>query len=924
MDEFKKEREKIINKISKYNMKIFDLQNQLLGIEQQIVDLDHKEIMDELTLNDQQLEVVNATEKYIVTVAAPGSGKTHTLISMYIKMIVEDKVDPNSILVITFTKKAGQEMAGRLASIIPTKLPAYVGSLHGLAYRILQEYNKINYTMLDEKESKDLIKDLCDRHLDLDETENSLVKSKITLIIDKASSSYPFCIKSVLKELKLDKLEDKVNQILNIYKEKKLKENLLDFNDLMIMLCEFLDKLESKEYKNKIKFIFFDEYQDVNPIQHYILNKFKKKSRIMVVGDDAQSIYAFRGSSVNFILNFPNEFKPNKMYLLEKNYRSTKQIVDFFQDIIHKNTNQFKKDVESVNPNNGVKPTILGFDDNRKRDQWIINDIIKNKNAGVPISKMVILARKNESLDKIEIELVKQGITVIKHTGLSILDKTHVKDFLAFLTIIVNDKSSIHWKRILALHLGVNTAHEIINNTTNIKESIKKLKDTQANYANYLKEIDSLINTVTSNNLKDVDKGRYILLFLEKIWQSNKFKDSNKFDSHFEDKVKDITLLLTYLASTDIQKFITELYLNQSLEVNLDNSIYLTSIHGAKGLEWEYVYLIDVDSDNFPSIRPNYYLKEGEDTEEERRLFYVACSRAKQNLIITYNYCFNPSNYMNMSPFIREINKELYTPIGMNYDYLSMSENIAQNINNYLKFNGYSKIYPYLKDLTINKEQLHTAFEIPRYLDKFKYSRGIINTFIDLLIAKIIQINFTKKLKKFELNMNRFETFPQKIRQNYNDELNDWRNLLEDIFYISTFNIKDDSNIFSDLKNLLINETIYIQYDIISKNLTDLINTLKPKEIYSHYNVSYADMKGEIDLLVDDTMIEFRMNTGELGTTFNISQTLIYGYLMQKKSKKINNIILYNPLSGEITKINTKDINFKDVANIYYGHFKSK
>ena len=928
MNELKIEREKIINKISKHNMKIFDLQNQLLGIEQQIVDLDHKEIMNTLTLNDQQLEVVNATEKYIVTVAAPGSGKTHTLISMYIKMIVEDKVDPNSILVITFTKKAGQEMAGRLASIIPTKLPAYVGSLHGLSYRILQEYNNINYTMLDEKETKDLVKDLCDRFLESDDIENTLIKSKITLIIDKASSSYPFCIKSVLKELKLEKLEDKINQILNIYKEKKIKEKLLDFNDLMIMLCDFLDKIDSKDYKNKIKFIFFDEYQDVNPIQHYILNKFKKKSRIMVVGDDAQSIYAFRGSSVNIILNFPNEFKPNKMYLLEKNYRSTKQIVDFFQDIIQKNTNQFTKDVESVNPNNGVKPTILGFNDNKKRDQWIINDIVKNKNAGVPISKMVILARKNESLDKIEIELVKQGITVIKHTGLSILDKSHVKDFLAFLTIIVNDKSSIHWKRILSLHTGVETAHQIINNATNIKDSIRKLKDTQVNYANYLKEIDSLFNTISSNkssdNLKDVDKGRYILLFLEKVWQSNRFKDSSKFDSHFEDKVKDITLLLTYLSTTNIQQFITDLYLNQSLEMNLDNSIYLTTIHGAKGLEWEYVYLIDVDSDNFPSIRQNYYIKEGEDTEEERRLFYVACSRAKQNLIITYNYCFNPSNYMNMSPFIREINKDLYTPIGINYDYLSMTGNIGQDISNYLKYNGFSKIYPFLKKLEIGKEQLHTSFEIPRYLDKFKYSRSIITNFIDLLIGKIVQINFTKKIKKFESNMNRLETIPQKIRQNYNDELNDWRNLLDDLFYISTFNIKDDSNIFSDLKNLLINESIYNHYNNISTKLSEYITSLTPKEIYLHYNVSHSEMKGEIDLLVDDTMIDFRMNQGELGTTFNISQTLLYGYLMQKKSKKINNIVLYNPLSGEITKINTNNINFKDVANIYYSHFKSK
>jgi DNA helicase-2/ATP-dependent DNA helicase PcrA len=227
MNKYKEEREKIIKEIADYNMKIFDLQNKLLEIEQSIIDIDHKEIMNTLTLNEQQLEVVNATEKYIVTVAAPGSGKTHTLISMYIKMIVEDKVDPESVLIITFTKKAGQEMAGRLASIIPTKLPAYVGSLHGLAYRILQEYNNINYTMLDEKETKDLLKDLCDKNDEFFE-----FKSRISLIIDKSSSSFPFNIKPILKELKLETLEDKIHLLLSIYKEKKKNENLLDFNDL--------------------------------------------------------------------------------------------------------------------------------------------------------------------------------------------------------------------------------------------------------------------------------------------------------------------------------------------------------------------------------------------------------------------------------------------------------------------------------------------------------------------------------------------------------------------------------------------------------------------------------------------------------------------------------------------------------------------
>jgi DNA helicase-2/ATP-dependent DNA helicase PcrA len=919
MDELKKSRTEIMNKISKLNTEVFSLQNQLLNIEQLILDTDHKEIMDTLTLNEQQLNVVNAEEKYIVTIAAPGSGKTHTLISMYIKMIVEDKIDPNSVLLITFTKKAGQEMCGRLSSLIPTKLPSYVGSLHGLSYRVLQEYYNINYTVLDDKETKDILKDICNDNLNVDDLDSSLIKTKIFYILDKTSSSYPFNIKPILKELNLEKLENDIHKIIDIYSQKKKKENLLDFNDLMIMFCEFLDKKDTKtiEYKKKINFIFFDEYQDINPIQHYILNKFKKYSRIMVVGDDAQSIYAFRGSSVDFILDFPNEFKPNKMYLLEQNYRSTKQIVSFFEDIIKKNTNQYKKNVVSVNPNDGRKPIIIGFENNKNRDQWIINDIMKNRDNGVTLSKMVILARKNESLDKIEIELVKQGITVIKHTGLSILDKPHVKDFLAFITILVNDKSSIHWKRILSFHMGVNLAHELIEKSMNIRDSIKKLKDTQVNYANYLKEIDALFNLLSNKNMKDVDKGRYILSFLEKIWYSK-----NKFDSHIEDKSKDILLLISYLSNSSLQQFITELYLNQSIEVNLDNSIYLTTIHGSKGLEWDYVYVIDVDSENFPSIRQNYFKIECDESEEERRLLYVACSRAKYNLVITYNYCLDPNNYVNMSPFIREIDRNLYNSIGMNYHTYQMSGNISLDVTNYLKYIGYSKIYPLIKNVNIERTSIHPSFEIPKYLDKFKCSRIIIGNFIDLLLSKMIQINFTKNMKKFELNIH--AQVPQKIRQNYIDELNDWRNLLEDIFAISIFTMKDENDIFSDIKKILINPKIYDHYNVLIKGLTVYIKNLKPKEMYSHYNVSHANIRGEIDLLIDDTILEIKTNQNEIVSTANILQTLLYGYLAQKKSKEIKRIILYNPLFGEMTKIELEDFKFKNVANILYEHFKTK
>ena len=926
MDELTEKRQQLIDKISKYNAKLFDFQNELLNIEQLIVKSDHEEIMETLTLNEQQLQVINSKDTYTLVIACPGSGKTHTLISMYIKLIVEDKINPDNVLLITFTKKAGQEMSGRLSSIVPTRLPAYVGSLHGLSYRVLQEYKNINYTVLDEKESKDMIKDLCDKFLDIDDSETFLIKQKIVSIIDQASSIYPFNLLEVLKKNCLENLNDKIDLIYKKYQENKTTENLIDFNDLMLSFSHFLDTEESTDFKNKIKFIFFDEYQDVNPIQHYILSKFKGFARIMVVGDDAQSIYAFRGSSVNYILNFPNEFTPNKMYLLEKNYRSTNQIVTYFQDIISKNTNQYEKDVISISPNNGIKPVIIGFNDNKQKNQWIINDILKNKKNGISLSKMVLLARKNESLYKIEIELVKQGITVIKHSGLSILDKSHVKDFLAFIIILINNKSSIHWKRILSLHLNVNLAHDIIessrNNGLSIKETIKKLKDTQVSYANSLKELDSVFDFLTNKKsigfMKDVDKAKYILSYLERIWSLK-----NKYDNHLEEKMKDILLLISYLSSSTMKDFINELYLNQSIEVNLDNTIYLTTIHGSKGLEWDYVYLIDADSENFPNIRYGYYLDEGEEMEEERRLFYVACSRAKYNLVITYNFYLNPSSLLTMSPFIREINKDYYTGINVDYNSYVMSGVLSIDINNYLKYYGSSKIYPILKNIECEKKILHSRFEIPRYLDKFKYSRLVIGNFFDFLISKMIQINFIKQIKKFELNIiHKLEKFPEKIRQNYIDELNDWRNLLDDIFFIATYNIKDDGSIFNDLKNLLINNNIYSYYNEISEKFSKFISDSNPKEINSHYNITHAKIKGEIDILVDDKIFEIKTNQGEIASMSNIIQTLLYGYLLNKKKKIINQIILYNPITGEINLFNTKDINFKEISNIIYGHFR--
>jgi DNA helicase-2/ATP-dependent DNA helicase PcrA len=207
-------------------------------------------------------------------------------------------------------------MLKRMEEIIPNKLPFYVGSLHGLSYRILQKYYSINYTILDEYEIKELIKNETNlffgtfNGLILEEDEINYIKYKIYDIFDQVSTTYPLNFKKILKKYNLTKYSNIIQQIYKAFTKRKKSENAIDFNDLMIQFCEFLKSSKSNEFKESIKYIFFDEYQDINPIQNYILSIFKYNSKIMVVGDDAQSIYSFRGSSIKYICNFPDEFIP--------------------------------------------------------------------------------------------------------------------------------------------------------------------------------------------------------------------------------------------------------------------------------------------------------------------------------------------------------------------------------------------------------------------------------------------------------------------------------------------------------------------------------------------------------------------------------------------------------------------------------------
>ena len=615
-----------LNKLIKYEKKIIDLDlSEDKIIYKNKIDL----ILEKINnynlsyLSHEQNKIVNSSKKNILVIACPGSGKTHTIISRYINLIVNNIYNPKQVLLITFTKKAGLEMTKRLCNMtLNTILPYYVGTLHGLSFKLLQDKN---FIILDDNDSKELINNIIIETIK-DNNIIDIMQKSFCSALDYSLTNYPIDFKPAIQKYKLNKYENEFNIIYKKYVKIKNKEMLLDFNDLMISLYEFLNSDKSNFFKEKIKYVFFDEYQDVNPIQNKILLLLSNKSDLMVVGDDSQSIYSFRGSSVNHILNYDNYFKKSKKFLLVENYRSTPNIINLCQDIISNNNIRYDKQVISKNKDLIIKPTIIEFSDRETQYEWIIKDINDKINNNVDLSDIAILAKKNQSINNIEEYLIKNKIYCIKNNNLSLLNKSYIKNIITLINIKnnnINTLQHILWKRILKIH----NLDDKINN--NYLENLKLYLDLPnvMNLYNILINdkfnLDDVINYICSTdpqvNLDDIN------LFLSKI-------NTESYET--------------------ILQSVNSLYLNDSDDNSHKRniSVELSTIHGSKGLEWKYVYLIDMNSKDYPKSKIEI------EYEEERRLLYVALSRAKHHLYISYH----KNNNTYESPYIKEINKENY------------------------------------------------------------------------------------------------------------------------------------------------------------------------------------------------------------------------------------------------------------------------
>lgn len=816
MEQIISNKNKIINKIKKYQHKINTLEDELYDIELELSSFDNKELLKNIKLNDIQNDIINCNNKNILVVAVPGSGKTHTLINRYIDLVVNKNVNPESLILITFTKKSGQEMLDRLNKYVPNKLPFYVGSLHGLGYKLL---NKNDYSILDEQDTFEMITEIAEKI-----TNNNFIVKNILYIYDKFTISHNCELITVLEKMDINpKFLKSINKIFCEYTKEKKRQKLLDFNDLMILLNKYLESNKGDEFLNTINYIFFDEFQDINPIQNSILEKFKPRSNIMVVGDDSQSIYSFRGSNVNFILNYESD----RTFYLENNYRSTPYIIDFFSDIIKNNRIKMNKNILPTQDNMGIKPSVRYFQNQNNQYEWIAEQIKNNYNNGVKLEDMVILSRTNNSLKNMELYLKKENINYVKSSGISILNKPHIKDLMAIISLIYNNKNTISIKRILRLN-KINFTNNVSNN---VSIDLFKFNNELNEFYNNLLIVD------------DKEKIQKIRIYIDKFYPDHK---------------SDIKSVINFLKNGNtLKENYNDLYLNLDID-NTENNLLLSTIHSSKGLEWNYVYIIDCSNEYLPNSRSCFYKDEISNFEEERRLFYVACSRAKNFLNLTYSG--------DISPFIKEIDNNKY--INNN---LSIKDDIniknIYDIRKKIKMDGLDfcmdkLINSSFKESNINNK-INIDIEVNLYIDHF----------LVLIIKKIIINNFKNIKNKMILKVS------DNLLSNYFDPVIDINNSLKTIKLMTDKTIKYNYKNNNHIEKLLKYDFSYFEKEIIkffgkNKNIT---------------------INNDDSIIVDNYFYLIKNSTKNICNTFNI---LKLEYL--SKGKVLN---LYNPFLGKLFTI---------------------
>ena len=665
------------------------------------------ELLDQL--NEPQREAAACTEGPVMIIAGAGSGKTRTL-TYRIAHLIELGVDPFSILALTFTNKAAAEMKERIMKLVGSEARnIWMGTFHSVFARILRsEAQKLGYintfTIYDNDDSKSAIKQIVkSQNLDPKTYSPGMVLSRISMAKSNLLGPEDYMNNPEIQQTDKDSHRPMIGEIYKLYNHRLRTAMAMDFDDLLfnmnVLLRDFPDVL--LKYQNRFKYIMVDEYQDTNYSQYLIVKKLAARyQNICVVGDDAQSIYAFRGANIQNIFNFRRDYPNLHLYKLEQNYRSTKMIVDAANSVIKKNVEQIEKEVWTDNAV-GNRLRLLRAADERDEGRQVAESIQQARaDEGLDYRSFAILYRTNVQSRAIEEALRRADIPYRIYQGISFYGRKEIKDVLAYLRLVVNnydeeslvriinyptrgigqttldrvrvaaaDNDVAVWtvlENIASFGLGLNSG--TVQRITDFVMMIKRFSTllTTMNAYDLAKQIvyNSGIITLLRNdddpdnpnrieNIEELLNG--IQEFCEKEDQFEEYSEDSEISENTENSEGSESEIRT------LDQFLQQVLLLTSEDKGDDkdaDKVSMMTIHSAKGLEFPYVYVVGMEENLFPSIMS---ISSRQELEEERRLFYVAITRAERQVTLTYaltRYQYGNSSCQELSRFVEEIDQK--------------------------------------------------------------------------------------------------------------------------------------------------------------------------------------------------------------------------------------------------------------------------
>ncbi|HPU57390.1 MAG TPA: UvrD-helicase domain-containing protein [Verrucomicrobiota bacterium] len=608
-------------------------------------------------LNEQQLAAVTAPPGPALVIAGAGSGKTRTLIYR-VAYLLEQGIPPDRILLLTFTNKAAKEMMRRVSDLLGQDLPElWGGTFHSVGNRILRRHAAAlgyqpDFTILDREDAKHLI-NACIGEADIDVKATRFPKGDVLAEIFSMALNTGRTIEQVLQEEydSFAELSAAIGDVAKRYAARKRETNSVDFDDLLALWLKLLqtDTEACERYQRRFQFILVDEYQDTNKLQGELIDLLAARHQnVMVVGDDAQSIYAWRGAHYENILKFPERYPRAAVFRIETNYRSTPEILEVANAAIRANVHQFAKHLTAARKS-GQKPALVVCHDASEQAAFVAQHVLALREEGYRLDRMAVLYRSHFHALELQLELTRRNIPFTITSGIRFFEQAHIKDVAACLKLVLNPRDELSFKRIVQLlpGIGAKGADKLWRKFTELSRA-----DTGPGaLARGLQSCAGAVPrkaavawaqfaaTIAQLEAEDVrnDASRMISLVLEAMYEDYLKENYPNYRSRVEGLEQLAVFARQFASPAD---FLTQLALLTSVDAEEeqavtrdDEPLRLSTVHQAKGLEFDVVFVIMLCEGLFPSARSLETL-EGE--EEERRLFYVAITRARNELYLTY------------------------------------------------------------------------------------------------------------------------------------------------------------------------------------------------------------------------------------------------------------------------------------------------